>query len=70
MLKLADTGRRDHHFALLAFAGPLDEPFRKHVDDPVKGKVVVRANDGIHFTPAGLRLISDGLTELLRMRWQ
>lgn len=49
--------------------GRLDEPFKKHIDDPDKGKVAVRADDGIHFTPTGLRLISSGLVDLLKTRW-
>lgn len=50
--------------------GALDEPFHKHVEDPAKGRVAVRADDGIHFTPAGLRLISNGLVDVLKVRWQ
>jgi hypothetical protein len=46
--------------------GPLNEPFRKYIDDPQKGRVTVRADDGIHFTPSGLRLINATLVELLR----
>ena len=48
--------------------GPLDQPFRKYVDDPEKGRVTVRADDGIHFTPSGLRLINASLVELIRKR--
>lgn len=50
--------------------GPLDEPFHKHVADPAKGNIAVRADDGIHFTPAGLRMISTALVDVLKVRWQ
>jgi len=45
--------------------GSLDEPFRKHIDDPQKGKLAVRADDGTHFTPTGLRMISARLVEAI-----
>lgn len=48
--------------------GPLDQPFRKYIEDPQKGRVTVRADDGIHFTPSGLRLINASLVELVRKR--
>lgn len=48
--------------------GPLNEPFRKYIDHPEKGRITVRADDGIHFTPSGLRLINASLVELLRER--
>ncbi len=48
--------------------GPLNEPFRKYIDHPEKGRITVRADDGIHFTPGGLRLINASLVELLRER--
>lgn len=48
--------------------GPLSEPFRKYIDAPQKGRITVRADDGIHFTPSGLRLINASLVELLRER--
>jgi hypothetical protein len=46
--------------------GGLDEPFKKFVDEPGKGQVMLRADDGIHFTQAGLRLISARLYELIK----
>ena len=46
--------------------GALDEPFKKFVDEPGKGQVMLRADDGIHFTQAGLRLISARLYELIK----
>jgi hypothetical protein len=56
------------YFATEPILGKLDEPYQKHVEDPAKGRVVVRADDGIHFTPAGLRMISAGLTDLLKTK--
>ena len=46
--------------------GGLDEPFKKFIDEPLKGQVMLRADDGIHFTQAGLRLISTRLYELIK----
>jgi hypothetical protein len=46
--------------------GSLDQPYKKYIDDPKKGKVVVRADDGVHFTSTGLRMISSRVEELLR----
>ena len=51
-----------------ALFGGLDEPFSKHIDDPHKGKLAVRADDGTHFTPAGLRMISARLVEEIHKR--
>jgi hypothetical protein len=48
------------------FLGGLDEPFKKFIDEPGKGQVMLRADDGIHFTQAGLRLISARLYELIK----
>lgn len=48
------------------FLGGLDEPFKKFMDEPGKGQVMLRADDGIHFTQAGLRLISTRLYELIK----
>jgi hypothetical protein len=50
------------------FLGLVDAPYQKYVTDPKKGKLVVRAEDGIHFTPTGLRMISARVEELLRKR--
>lgn len=46
--------------------GSLDGPYQKYITDPKKGKLVVRADDGIHFTSLGLRLISARVEELIR----
>jgi hypothetical protein len=46
--------------------GGLDEPFKKFINEPGKGQVMLRADDGIHFTQAGLRLISNRLYELIK----
>ena len=48
------------------FLGGLDEPFKKFMDEPGKGQIMLRADDGIHFTQAGLRLISTRLYELIK----
>lgn len=48
--------------------GSLDEPFSRHINHPSKGKVAVRAEDGIHFTPEGLRLIGARVFELIAAR--
>lgn len=45
--------------------GPVDQPYRKYIEDPKRGKIVVRADDGIHFTSKGLRMISSRIEELL-----
>ncbi|HKB60956.1 MAG TPA: DUF459 domain-containing protein [Gallionellaceae bacterium] len=45
--------------------GPVDQPYKKYIEDPKRGKIVVRADDGIHFTSKGLRMISSRLEELL-----
>lgn len=56
------------YFPTEPIIGSLDEPFHKHIDDPEKGKIAIRADDGIHFTPTGLRMISRDLVELLKTR--
>lgn len=50
--------------------GSVDEPYRKYIVDPKKGKLVVRANDGIHFTSTGLRIISARVEKLIRSQEQ
>ncbi len=50
------------------FLGGLDEPYKTYLDEPGKGKVVVRADDGVHFTTSGLRMISSRVEELIRKR--
>lgn len=52
------------------FIGRLDAPFQKYAEDEVKGKYAVRADDGIHFTPAGLRLISSRVINVLSTQRQ
>lgn len=46
--------------------GSLDEPYTKYIEDPEKGKLAVRLDDGVHFTKLGLRLISSRVGERLR----
>ena len=48
------------------FLGSLDEPYTKYIDDPQKGKLAVRLDDGVHFTHLGLHLISSRVDEYLR----
>jgi len=50
------------------FLGSLDDPYTKYIDDPKKGKLAVRLDDGVHFTMLGLRMISSRVDELLRKR--
>jgi hypothetical protein len=49
--------------------GSLDAPFTKYLQDPVKGSILVRANDGIHFTPNGYRLVSNQLIKTLKEKF-
>ncbi len=46
--------------------GSVDQPYKKYIEDPRKGKVVVRADDGVHFTSVGLRMISSRVEALLK----
>jgi hypothetical protein len=60
-----------YHFDYLSteeLLGSLDEPYQKFITDPKKGKLVVRADDGIHFTSLGLRIISARVEEMIRKR--
>jgi len=45
--------------------GRLDQPFTKYIPDEKKGQVLVRADDGTHFTPHGLRLIAGKVVAVL-----
>lgn len=45
--------------------GAVGQPYKKYIEDPKKGKIVVRADDGIHFTSKGLRMISSRIEDLL-----
>jgi len=38
--------------------GRLDEPYKAYTKDPIKGDILLRASDGIHFSPTALRMIS------------
>ncbi len=46
--------------------GSLDDPYSKYIEDPRKGKLAVRLDDGVHFTMLGLRMISSRVDVLLR----
>ncbi len=37
--------------------GRLDEPYQAYTKDPIRGDILLRASDGIHFSPTGLRMI-------------
>jgi hypothetical protein len=41
--------------------GRLDEPYKAYIKDPNKGDVLLRASDGIHFSPTALRMISSSV---------
>lgn len=41
--------------------GSPEQPFKKFIDDPVRGQITVRSEDGIHFKPEGLDLIKQRL---------
>ncbi len=45
--------------------GSLDEPFASFIFDREGKKITVRSADGVHFTPKGLTILSDALTERL-----
>lgn len=45
--------------------GSLDQPFKNYIFDANGKEVVVRASDGTHFTPQGLRLISSKLVSMI-----
>jgi hypothetical protein len=46
--------------------GPLDQPYKAYIKDPTKGDVLMRASDGIHFTPTALRLISQQVVQAVQ----
>lgn len=48
------------------FLGNLEDPYTKYIEDPRKGKLAVRLDDGVHFTSLGLRMISLRVDGLLR----
>lgn len=41
--------------------GSPEHPFKKYIDDPIQGHIVVRSEDGVHFKPEGLALIKQRL---------
>ena len=45
--------------------GALDQPFKNSIMDSSGKEVVVRASDGTHFTPQGLRMISAKLVSVI-----
>jgi hypothetical protein len=46
--------------------GPLDQPYKAYIKDPVKGDLLMRGSDGIHFTPTALRLISQQVVQAVQ----
>jgi hypothetical protein len=67
--KIFKSETRKYHFQYVStedMLGRLDEPFKSVIHDPVKGDILVRAGDGIHFAPAGLRMISQGVIEAIK----
>lgn len=52
-----------------AILGSLDEPFKKYLPDPQKGSILIRGNDGIHFTPYGYRLVSHEIVQVFKERF-
>lgn len=46
--------------------GSFDEPYKKYIENTKKRKLVVRADDGVHFTSLGARMISLQVEELLK----
>jgi hypothetical protein len=49
--------------------GSLDTPFTKYLQDPVKGSILIRGNDGVHFTPHGYRLVSHQIIKVLKEKF-
>jgi hypothetical protein len=69
--RIFQTEVQKYNFDYLAtedFLGSFDDPYSKYIEDPKKGKVTVRLDDGVHFTALGLRMISSRVDELLRKR--
>ena len=46
--------------------GRLDQPYKAYIKDPVKGDLLMRGSDGIHFTPTALRLISQRVVQAVQ----
>ena len=49
--------------------GNFDEPFKKYIQDPLKGPVLARANDGVHFSVYGYRLIGKQVVSALKNKF-
>ena len=64
-----ETARRHcDYLSTEALFGSLDDPYSRHIEMPERGKIAVRAEDGIHFTPEGLRLIGARVVDLIAAR--
>jgi hypothetical protein len=62
----------NYHFDYIdsgKFLGSFDEPFKKYITDTEKGAILLRGNDGVHFTVYGYRLISQQIVQRLRDRY-
>ena len=46
--------------------GRLDQPYKAYIKDPIKGDLLMRGSDGIHFTPTALRLISQSVVQAVQ----
>jgi hypothetical protein len=51
------------------FLGSFDEPFKKYINDAEKGPILIRGNDGVHFTVYGYRLISRQIVQRLQDKY-
>jgi hypothetical protein len=52
-----------------AILGSLDEPYKKYLQDPTRGSILIRGNDGVHFTPYGYRLVSNQIVQSLKEKF-
>jgi len=46
--------------------GRLDQPYKAYIKDSIKGDLLMRGSDGIHFTPTALRLISQRVVQAVQ----
>lgn len=47
------------------YLGSLNEPFKRFIQDPIKGAMMIRGTDGIHFTGYGYRLVSNQVVKAI-----
>ena len=66
----SETKKYDFEFiSTESILGSLDEPFKKYLQDSQKGAILIRGNDGIHFTPYGYRLVSNQIVQSFKERF-